>query len=178
MSGGQLTSKYTQTRLMGALLLVESDICTYIRHILDIPDSSVINLPVQGRREQQKLTSEPGGDRSLRLTAPSPHQCTSPDDIIKHFIMVKVEKTGTSSLYSVFARFILMNKLTMLMPLNMSHISWKRRGRGKGEVKSFGNMSEFQKFFWSIFTAVNFWNRGAIYILFLSLLRYDIKHIC
>ena len=92
--------------------------------------------------------------------------------------MVKVEKTGTSSLYSVFARFILMNKLTMLMPLNMSHISWKRRGRGKGEVKSFGNMSEFQKFFWSIFTAVNFWNRGAIYILFLSLLRYDIKHIC
>ena len=163
---------------MGALLLVESDICTYIRHILDIPDSSVINLPVQGRREQQKLTSEPGGDRSLRLTAPSPHQCTSPDDIIKHFIMVKVEKTGTSSLYSVFARFILMNKLTMLMPLNMSHINWKRRGRGKGEVKSFGNMSEFQKFFWSIFTAVNFWNRGAIYILFLSLLCYDIEHIC
>ena len=50
--------------------------------------------------------------------------CSSPDDIIKHFVMTKIEKTGTSTLFSVFARFILLNTLNVLQSNKTIHINW------------------------------------------------------
>ena len=57
--------------------------------------------------------------------------CSDPEDVIKHFVMTKVEKTGTSTLFSVLARFILTNKLNVLQAKSRLHIDWRFRNRKK-----------------------------------------------
>ena len=57
--------------------------------------------------------------------------CSDPEDVIKHFVMTKVEKTGTSTLFSVLARFILTNKLNVLQAKGRLHIDWRFRNRKK-----------------------------------------------
>lgn len=51
----------------------------------------------------------------------------------KHFIMTKIEKTGSTTLYSILGRFLLRNKLNIASQSKAFHIHWTKQKLGEGE---------------------------------------------
>lgn len=58
--------------------------------------------------------------------------CHSPGSIVKHFIMTKIEKTGSSTLHSILARYVLNNRLNLLNQANGFHIDWTKLTKDNG----------------------------------------------
>ena len=55
----------------------------------------------------------------------------------RHFALAKIEKTGSSTLYTIFARFVRNNKLNILVQTTKakSHIDWRvPRHKGKPSI--------------------------------------------
>lgn len=46
---------------------------------------------------------------------------------VKHFAMTKIEKTGSSTLYTIFARFTRTNNLNILTQTKGYHIDWRAK---------------------------------------------------
>ena len=53
-------------------------------------------------------------DRSTNQTA----------DLVKHFVFTKIEKTASSTLFSIFVRFIIENRLNVLTSSRTHHVEW------------------------------------------------------
>lgn len=51
---------------------------------------------------------------------------------VKRFAMIKIEKTGSSTMYTILARFIKENKMNMLSQVHGVHIDF-RKPRGQGQ---------------------------------------------
>ena len=52
---------------------------------------------------------------------------------VKHFAMTKIEKPGSSTLFTIFARFVRENNLNILVQKNGWHVDWRTPGKGKGK---------------------------------------------
>ena len=52
---------------------------------------------------------------------------------VKHFAMTKIEKTGSSTLFTIFARFVRENNLNILVQKNGWHVDWRTPGKGNGK---------------------------------------------
>ena len=57
--------------------------------------------------------------------------CSEPQ---RHFAMIKIEKTGSSTLYTILGRFVREHKLNMISQLRGVHINF-RAPRGQGEAR-------------------------------------------
>lgn len=62
----------------------------------------------------------------------SSNVCQSPDSVVKHFIMTKIEKTGSTTLHSILARYVLNNDLNVLNQEVGFHIDWTKQTKDHG----------------------------------------------
>ena len=61
---------------------------------------------------------------------------------VTHFALTKIEKTGSSTLFTIFSRFVRENNLNLVVQPRKYHIDW-RKPRGKGVYSNDGDSTLF-----------------------------------
>ena len=88
---------------------------------------------VEKVKNSDKDGAEPSDSRTEpKLQVSVNDRCSNPENKIKHFIMNKIEKTGSSTLYGILARFVWNNKLNVLTQRRLFHIDWTKQNQGSG----------------------------------------------
>lgn len=94
--------------------------------------------------EQQPL---PPAQQSyeLRFDDPVTQRCSKREDVCKAYVLVKVSKTGTTTLCTILSRYLHLNNLTMITPASGYAIQWWRsRNSGTQMVSGFTQLTYYK----------------------------------